>query len=437
MKSVTDAHVPFENFDLNQWVEYIQTRHSRSIDMTLARVSEAWRRLGQVQPACTITIAGTNGKGSTVRILESILNSGHRKVGAYTSPHLVRFNERIRINGADASTHALCAAFCEIEKVLDGLPLTYFEYATLCALWLFARHELDIQLLEVGMGGRLDAVNIIDSNLALITSIGLDHEAWLGHDRETIALEKAEVMRAGMTAVCADRNLPESLENFAVQKAVDLMVVGRDFDVQHEHDGLYWVGKHARFQNEWARIGPIDNALSGAHQMDNLAGAVAALAVLAPRLELTVPEIVCGIDRCTLPGRCQVLSTAPLVIIDVAHNHDSALALAEFLLKQPVDGRTHAVFGTLRDKRPDQIIRPLLSQVDCWHLTGTAGERGQSSGELAGKIHNVVDRDWITCHDDPKSAYRSALDASGMQDRIVVFGSFHVAGDILELINAG
>ncbi|MYB33624.1 MAG: bifunctional folylpolyglutamate synthase/dihydrofolate synthase [Gammaproteobacteria bacterium] len=434
MKSDIGSRIPFQDFDLRQWVEYIQTRHFRSIDMTLERVTEVWSRLGKPKAALTITVAGTNGKGSTVRLLESTLCSSRCSVGAYTSPHLMRFNERIRINGEEATSDEICQSFCEIEEVVGDIPLTYFEYATLSALWLFSRYALDVQILEVGMGGRLDAVNMMDSDLAVVTSIGLDHQAWLGNDRETIALEKAEVMREGSTAICSDRSIPQSLVSFAKEKSVELLAIGQDFDIRFEGDALYWDSKSSRCKWAWKTVGPISFPLAGAHQRDNLAGAVAVLAILADRLGLRVEEVLSGISRSVLPGRCQILGTSPLIIMDVAHNLDSIAALSRFLIQNPVQGNTIAIFGALIDKKPDEVICPILSHVDCWHLAGVSGERGQSSTDLKSRLKDICDCNHIACHDNPKTAYRHVMDLAEPHDRIVVFGSFHVAGDILELL---
>lgn len=425
----------FRDFSLDQWVEYTQSRHWRSIDMTLDRVSRVWERLGGKRSACSITVAGTNGKGSTVRMLETVLGHGIGSVGAYTSPHLVRFNERIRINGKEASTRGICEAFCTVEEAVGDTPLTYFEYATLCALWLFCRHSLNVGILEVGMGGRLDAVNMIDSDLAVITSIGLDHEAWLGGDREAIALEKAGVMREGMPVVCSDRNMPGSLEAAARAKAAHLLIIGRDFDVVRKQGALFWHGKHPRFPESWQSVGPIRLPLAGVHQEDNMAGAVAALAILSGRLGLGIADVLEGIGRTTVSGRCQIAATHPLVVVDVAHNADSVRSLVDFLNEHPVCGQTHAVFGALRDKTLDDILQPMLPLVDRWHLTRLEGERGQSAGELEGKFRLIAPHGRVDCLDSPKDAYLSALACADRRDRIVIFGSFHVAGDILELMN--
>ncbi len=433
MKSDTGSRIPFQDFDLNQWVGYIQTRHFRSIDMTLQRVTEVWSRLGRPKAALTITVAGTNGKGSTVCLLESALCSDRCSVGTYTSPHLIRFNERIRINGREATSDEICQSFCEIEEVVGDIPLTYFEYATLSALWLFSKHDLDVQILEVGMGGRLDAVNMMDGDLAVVTSIGLDHQAWLGNDRETIALEKAEVMREGSTAICSDRNIPKSLVAFAKEKSVELLVIGQDFDIRFEGGAVYWDRKSSRCKSAWNIAGPISLPLTGAHQYDNLAGVIAVLAILAERLDLHIEEVLSGISRSILPGRCQILDTSPLIILDVAHNLDSVTVLAEFLLQHPVEGHTIAIFGALTDKNLDEVVRPIVSQVDRWHLAGISGERGQSSTELKRKFGGICDCSHIACHDDPSTAYRHVMDIVEPQDRIVIFGSFRVAGDILGL----
>ncbi|MCY4050032.1 MAG: bifunctional folylpolyglutamate synthase/dihydrofolate synthase [Gammaproteobacteria bacterium] len=428
-----DSRIQFQDFNLNQWVEYIQTRHYRSIDMTLDRVTEVWSRLGKPKAKLTITVAGTNGKGSTVRFLESALCSESRSIGVYTSPHLVRFNERIRINGKEATCDEICQSFSEIEKVVGDIPLTYFEYATLSALWLFAKNALDIQILEVGMGGRLDAVNIIDSDLAVITSIGLDHQAWLGIDRETIALEKAEIMREGVTAICSDRNIPKSLIAFARDKSIQLLTVGCDYDVRYKNDALIWDSNSFRYKWAWDTVGPISPPQIGTHQHDNMAGAIAALAILAERLDLQISEIITGIHRSTLSGRCQIMCTSPLVILDVAHNFDSVNVLAEFLMQNQVQGHTIAIFGVLTDKDLEDIVRPLLVQVDRWHLTGISGERGQSSTELNLKFKEISGGSETVCHNDPQTAYRHAMGIAKPKDRLVIFGSFHVAGSILEL----
>ncbi len=429
----TESDSRFQDFDLTRWIEYIQTRHFRSIDMTLGRVTEVWSRLGKPKADLTITVAGTNGKGSTVRFLESALCSEYRSVGAYTSPHLIRFNERIRVNGKEATCDEICQSFSEIEEVAGDIPLTYFEYATLSALWLFSKHALDIQILEVGMGGRLDAVNIVDCDLAAITSIGLDHQAWLGNDRETIALEKAAVMRENGIVICSDRNMPQSLVEFANEKSVRLLALGRDFDIQHENDTLIWNGKNFRYKWAWEVVGPISPPLAGTHQHDNLAGAIAVLATLADRLDLQIPQIISGIGRSTLFGRCQVMDRSPLVILDVAHNLDSVNVLVEFLMQNPVEGHTVAIFGALIDKKLGDIVCPILTHVDSWNLAGISGERGQSSSELDLKFKEISGGAEAVCHDDPKTAYRYALSVAKPQDRLVVFGSFHVAGSILEL----
>ncbi|MCY4228641.1 MAG: bifunctional folylpolyglutamate synthase/dihydrofolate synthase [Gammaproteobacteria bacterium] len=434
MKSGIDSRIPFRSFNLSQWVEYIQTRHCRSVDMTLDRVTEVWSRLGKPKAAVTIIVAGTNGKGSTVRLLESALCAGRGSVGAYTSPHLVRFNERIRINGEEATSGEICQSFCEIEEVVGDIPLTYFEYATLSALWLFSKHALDVQILEVGMGGRLDAVNMMDCDIAVVTSIGLDHQAWLGNDRETIALEKAEVMREGRIAICSDRNMPKSLAAFAREKSVDLLVIGRDFDVRCKGDALCWESKSNRCKWAWKTVDPISLLMTGAHQHDNLAGAVAVLSVLAEQLGLDIERVLTGIGHSVLPGRCQILSTSPLVIMDVAHNLDSVEVLAEFLLHNTVQGRTIAIYGALIDREPDKVLCPILPHVDSWHLAGISGERGQASTELKRKIGDACDSEQVVCHDDSKTAYRHVMDFAGPRDRIVIFGSFHVAGDILGLL---
>ena len=434
MTSEIVAHGPCRAFNLHQWVEYIQRQHWRTMDMTLERITKVWNILEGKKCGYNIIVAGTNGKGSTIKILESIfLNSG-KITGAYTSPHLVRFNERIRVNGIEVPDNEICDAFFVVDLAAKGIPLTYFEYATLCALVIFQAKSVDICLLEVGMGGRLDAVNMIDGDMAVITSIGIDHEAWLGHDRETIAREKAGIIRKRMPVVCSDRDVPKSLVKVAEDKEASLFKLGRDFEILSENGSYFWYGKDRAFPHAWSRIGPITEPTSGYHQFDNLAGAIATLALSSEQTDINPSGVIPGVADFLPSARCQIIEHAPLVVLDVAHNYNSACRLASFLDQHPVKGKSLAVFGVLRDKTLNSLLEPLIAYIDHWILAGLEGERGQSSSELLARTEKLLDSSIITCCDSPKSAYLAARDKADVYDRVVIFGSFYVAGDILYLL---
>lgn len=424
----------WRKFDLPQWIEYIQQQHFRSIDMTLSRAARVWSRLDNGTHRHTVSVAGTNGKGSTVAYLEKALVCSGLRTGSYTSPHLVRFNERIRIDGIAVADADLCRAFCRIEEASDDTPLTFFEYATLCALWIFQCNRLQVQLLEVGMGGRLDAVNIVDADIAVITAIGLDHMAWLGPDRETIALEKAGIIRRDRPVVCSDPQIPDSLGIAAAGKSAPMVVINRDYFLKEVPGGWQWSGKSALFPHGWKTIGPVHAPLSGQHQQWNLSGALAALSILAGYVRLDRKQVARGIAGAAIQARCQIVSRWPLVVLDVAHNMDSVCMLAEFLARNSVKGTSIAVFGTLRDKAPESFVAMMDRHIDRWMLAGLdEGERGQTARELAQKMVPVVEAHLLECFDSPQAAYRQAIEQAGHQGRIIVFGSFITVGAILPL----
>ncbi len=432
--AINTSQALWRKFDLAQWVEYIQQQHCRSIDMTLSRVAQVWGRLDNGTSRHTISVAGTNGKGSTVAFLERALISSGLRTGSYTSPHLVRFNERIRIDGIAVPDTELCQAFCRIEEAADHVPLTFFEYSTLCALWIFQCNRLQVQLLEVGMGGRLDAVNIVDADIAVITSIGLDHMDWLGSDRESIALEKAGIIRRRKPVVCSDPDIPDNLNIAAAEMLAPMVVIDRDYFLRDMADGYQWHGKSALFPHDWKTIGPVHAPFSGRHQKRNLSGALATLSILAGLTRLEQKKVVCGIAETSIQARCQIVSRLPLVILDVAHNADSVCMLAEFLAQNPVNGTSTAVFGMLRDKALESFVELLNPHMDHWMLTSLeAGERGQTAYELAGKMAPVVGIHRLECFDTPQTAYSKAIEQTGCHDRIIVFGSFMTVGAILPL----
>jgi dihydrofolate synthase/folylpolyglutamate synthase len=382
-------------------------------------------RLGRPRPAAgVITVSGTNGKGSTVAMLETILRGAGYRVGAYTSPHLMRYNERIRIDGRAVTDDELCAAFERIESARGEVALTYFEFGTLAAFDLMQRARLDIAVLEVGMGGRLDAVNAVDADVAIVTTIDIDHSAWLGTTRAAIAREKAGIFRAGRPAICADPNPPSTLVDYAAEIGAPLLVRERDFSATPDPNGWTW-----RSGNQ-VRSGLPYPALRGDYQLHNAAAVLMALETLRDRFPVSQAQIRDGLLQAVVPGRFQVLPGRPLRVLDVAHNPQAAAALAATLKQQPVAGRTLAVFGMLADKDIAAVVRPLQPLIDEWHLASLPTARGATASQLKAALA-AAGVPAAQEFDDVPSAYAAALRAATDADRIVIFGSFHTVGDIL------
>ncbi len=415
------------------WLEYIQCQHFRTIDLQLDPVATVWRRLGIARPPFVFTVAGTNGKGSCVAMLEAVLIAAGHHTGSYTSPHLVRYNERIRIDGVPATDDEIVYAFQCIEAVREEIGLTYFEFGTLCALQVFASHAIEVAVLEVGMGGRLDAVNVIENDLALITSIGLDHQRWLGSDREQIGREKAGIIKPGKLVVNADPLPPATIAVMAMERNATLLQDGKDYCMTSEPDGECgcWWSDHPAVPHHWRRIAGVPQCLPGHWQIHNLGGVVAALALTSSVTEVTPEHLVSGLAEARLPGRCEVVGYDPLTILDVAHNADSAAALACFLDAHTVPGKTHAVFGLLADKALEEVLQEMVKRVDHWHLAGIADERGQSSETLAKKMSFRLPGVKIGTYPDAVRAYQGARHWAGPNDRVVAFGSFFIVGDII------
>jgi dihydrofolate synthase/folylpolyglutamate synthase len=412
------------------------------MDLSLDRVSEVWERVSKTAdnhgPGYTIVIAGTNGKGSCVSMLNTVFQRGGKTTGAYTSPHLVRYNERILVNGEEASDLEICNAFIRIEEFRGSTPLTYFEYGTLCALLIFQDHNVDISILEVGLGGRLDAVNMVDSDLVLITSIGIDHEQWLGTDREQIAAEKAGVIKQNSMVVCADPDVPESVITISGEREAVLLVAGRDYFIDESGQGIHWRSDHPSVPGEWRSLSSLVPPFRGRHQRINLAGVVATLAMASRDTGISVQDLMSGIGQAKIFGRCQVITerseSVPEVIIDVAHNRDSARELARFLASRRCPGETYAVLGVLADKALDQLIDPIRDHVDHWILASLKGERGQTAQQLAAKLtRSVRNPAWISTN-SPVEAYVAAMTMAKPADRVVIFGSFYTVGDIINHI---
>ena len=425
----------FQSYSLEQWLEHIQRQHWRTIDLTLDRVASVWERLGQPRPQTNIIVAGTNGKGSSIAMLHAILLNAGRRSGAYTSPHLVRFNERIRTVEGEVTDGEICQAFREIETARGEVPLTYFEYGTLCALLVFATKGVDVGLLEVGMGGRADAVNIVPGDLVLITSIGLDHQQWLGHDRESIAGEKAGIIKHGKPVVYSGRDIPDSLCSEAAKRGAPLLILGRDYGFDETGETFSWFQEDMPVPTEWQVIKGVSCPYPGHHQQDNLAGVIASLALTRDLVNVSPGDLVPGLAGTRLEGRCQVIPGNPEIILDVSHNADSARVLAGFLENRDCAGRTVGVTGALADKSVDQIYAPLSGIVDQWFLVSISGERGQSSEGLARKMEGLLESGDFTLCESPVSGFENAMQSAEPEDRIVIFGSFYLVGDIIAAID--
>lgn len=410
--------------NLSQWLAWIETVHHREIELGLDRVQTVLDAMNlNPVPFAAITVGGTNGKGSTVSMLEACLSAGGYRVGAYTSPHLVRYNERVRIDAVDASDEELCAAFEHVERARGSIPLTYFEFGTLAALDIFRARKIEIAVLEVGMGGRLDAVNVVDADAAIVTSIGIDHTAWLGPDRESIGREKAGIFRTSRAAICGDRSPPASIADTAERIGARLLQIGRDFSIEAKDTGWLW-----RYDSD-VRSGLPYPGLRGDYQLRNAACALMALRCMADRFPLGQAQIKAGLLHAVPPGRFQVLPGLPIRVFDVAHNPDAALAFAATLKRQFVKGKTHAVFGIMKDKDIAGVVRALADIVDDWHVATLATPRAATAEDIV-KAVALIER---TAHVYPtiQDAYAAASASAGKDDRVLVFGSFHTVGDIL------
>ncbi len=407
---------------LDEWLAHCERLHPKSIDMTLERVHTLRERLGLRFTAPVVSVAGTNGKGSSCAMLESIaLQAGYR-VGLYIKPHLVHFEERCRIGGASVAAESLLPHFEAVEAARLGVALTYFEFTTLAILRALSQAELDLVILEVGLGGRLDAVNAIDADCALITSIDIDHVEYLGPDRESIGREKAHIMRPGRPAIVSDPMPPNSLVEHGQRIGADLWLVGRDFRHSGDRQQWGWAGRGKRFS------GLAHPALRGANQLLNASGVLAALTALHKQLPVSAQAIRTGLALVELPGRFQIVPGAPTLVLDVSHNTQSVAVLARNLDAMGFYPRTHAVFGAMRDKQLVdmlQVIRPL---VDAWYLCDLPTPRAASGDELAALLPDAA----TSVHASPTDALQAATVAADLADRIVVFGSFFTVGGVLK-----
>ena len=374
-----------------------------------------------------ITVGGTNGKGSTCAMLDSILRAAGYRVGLYTSPHLLRFNERARSDGVPADDAALIAQFEAVDAARAEISLTFFEFTTLAILRLFQHSKLDALVLEIGLGGRLDTVNLVDADCAIVTSIDIDHVDYLGPTREQIGFEKAHIYRAGRPAICSDPKPPQSLLDVATAIGADLWTFGRDFNCQGERMQWSYRGRALR------RSSLPYPALRGANQLLNASGALAALEALSDRLPVAQQAVRQGLLAVDLPARFQVLPGQPAVILDVAHNPHAAAVLAQNLDSMGFHPVTHAVFGMLRDKDVAGVVRQIGARIDHWHVGAIAGARGSRAEDTAQAVRTAAGASAATieAHDSVAAAYRAAVERAAPADRIVIFGSFSTVAEAM------
>lgn len=459
---------PSDTATLQTWLSYLESLHRTSIDLGLERIRAVAGKLNLALPYVKITVGGTNGKGSTCAMLEAILLASGYKAGTYTSPHLVDFNERIRINGDFASDAQIIEQFHRIEQARGDITLSYFEYTTLAALMLFEQEKMDVAILEVGLGGRLDAVNLVDTDCAIITSVDIDHTDYLGDTREKIGFEKAHIFRPGQPAICADPVPPQSIIDYAEQIQADLWLFGKDFNYSGDRQQWAYGGRNQR------RSGMAYPALRGANQLLNAAAALAALEALRPKLVVPQQAVRIGLSQVQLPGRLQILAGTPTIVLDVAHNPHAAAALGQNLDAMGYFPHTHAVLGMLNDKDIASVVGRLAHRVDRWYCASLPGPRGMSGQELADVVNKVVaatittpameessqevrrvdsaNREAqarpsvrvqpvapveaasvsVSSFDNPVLAFLEARKQATDSDRILVFGSFSTVGPVLQ-----
>jgi dihydrofolate synthase/folylpolyglutamate synthase len=417
---------------LPDWLALIESRHAEThIDMGLDRVREVKNRMGLHFECPVIMVAGTNGKGSTCAMLESILLHAGYRVGLYIKPHFLDFNERARINGDMATDAMLVEAFDYVEAQRGEVSLTYFEFTTLAIMHLLSKAGVDVAILEVGLGGRLDAVNVVDADVAIVTSIDIDHADYLGDTREAIGFEKAGIFRPGKAAICSDPLAPQSLIKHAADIKADLWLIGRDFNFQGDQQQWSYGGRTQR-RNSLAYP-----ALRGANQLLNASAALAALEALRMQLPAGAQEVRTGLALVELPGRFQVLPGRPTTVLDVAHNPHASATLAQNLGNMGFHRYTYAVFGIMEDKDIEGVLAPMAGLIDHWCVADLPSPRSAKSEKLAETVAalrpaGAKEGDFsVAAFADPAAAFANAVSRAEENDRIVVFGSFYTVAGVM------
>ncbi|WP_419603099.1 bifunctional tetrahydrofolate synthase/dihydrofolate synthase [Thiolapillus sp.] len=418
---------------LEGWLTWQESLNPKTIDLGLERTRQVWQRLvpPDLSSSTVISIAGTNGKGSTVALFEAIFKQAGYRTGSYTSPHLLRYNERIRLDGEPVEDQQIIDAFQATDEARKDVPLTYFEFGTLAALLVFAREKPEVVLLEVGLGGRLDAVNIIDADVSVVTSIGLDHQEWLGHDRETIGREKAGIFRPGRPAVFSGSDMPASIADQARMLQTHLYINGREFHCEAGAETWNWCGP-SRMLNAL----PYPH-LPGQHQLDNASGVIMALELLARKTPLDDRAVVQGLEAVRLTGRQQTVEHQGVQwVLDVAHNPHAVSALARQLKENPVAGRALAVLGMLDDKDVTSVLTLMQPHIDRWYFATIENARGMSAEKLAGMAQSLLPVPPFDTHDTLDRALKTVAEEAGVGDRVVVFGSFFTVAAALAYLDS-
>jgi len=437
---------------LVDWLTHLESLHPKTIALGLERVAQVKQRLNLTPDFPVIVVGGTNGKGSVCAMLEAILYAAGYKVGCYTSPHLLRYNERVRIAKQSVGDAELCASFEAIERVRKShtanggedsppptlpredreqsseahdISLTYFEFGTLAAMQCFIAHQVEVAILEVGLGGRLDAVNVFDSDCAVVTSVDIDHVDYLGDTREKIAFEKAGIFRPGTVAICADPNVPDSLRAHAQTIGTELWCIGSDFGCT-PHQGQWDYRSKIGARNALPHP-----ALRGAFQLHNASAVLAVLDVLQARLPVSMAAVRRGLTEVELSGRFQFVPGKPQLILDVAHNPHAALSLAQNFANLP-PAKTYAIFAMLKDKDMASVVRLLDKHIDTWLVAGIAAPRGATSAELAQVLQDASVQGEVVCLEDVAAAVRFAYKAANENDRIAAFGSFYTVAAVMQ-----
>jgi len=419
---------------LDDWLKWQENLHTSEIDLGLERIAKVAKQLKLLSPSFpVITVAGTNGKGSCVAMLEAIYKAQGYNTGSYTSPHLINYNERIKLSGENVSDELIIEAFQEIDQARGNISLSYFEFGTLAAMLIFHQKNIDVAILEVGLGGRLDAANLWDASLALITSIDIDHIDWLGDNREKIAIEKAGIMRKNIPVISGDPNPPKSIKTEAKRIGALLFQFNQDFSYKTLGNSQWlWKWQYKTHNKQYQLPLP---ALVGEFQLNNASTVLAGIETLQNKLKVSENAIKKGLLEATAPGRLQIIHESPEWLIDVAHNPHAAKELAKYLKKHPVTGKTYAIFSMLKDKDISQVLSILDKYIDEWHIIGLEGSRGLTINELNQYINDLERKGSIFPHKDISEACLHLKNNSKFEDRVVAFGSFLVVSAVINNCN--
>ncbi len=429
MPEYPESSITFHaNFDLDDWLSYIEALHPKDIEMGLERINQVKQRLNLEINFPIITVAGTNGKGSTCAMLEHIYQAAGYCVARYSSPHFLHYAERIRVDGIEIKDADLIKAFQAVEYARQEIQLTYFEYGTLAAMWFFCASQVDIAILEVGLGGRLDAVNVFDPDCTIVTSVDLDHMDFLGDTREHIGGEKAGIFRKGIAAICGDLKPPRTLIDYANKIGADLKLIKRDFEFDQQENTWAYQSKEGLLKDL-----PMP-ALIGEFQLHNAACVISAVGSLQQRLFVKLDAIHQGLKSVTLQGRYQYLSFHPDIILDVAHNPHAAKSLAINLLNTKPTGKTIAVFAMLADKDIPGVVKAIAGEIDVWHVAGIQNARGADAELIKSFVNAELPNSVIQLFNHVENAYHQACIDANENDRIIVVGSFFTVAEVLRVI---